>query len=145
MTESSKSELILIEATPTQAVEKNRARNSAPNPEKAAKAAIKRCCDAYNRAYKATMEKCRLNPGEDGLPPDQAEMIDSAYASHIGSIAYRDAMPFLTGIDGIRDFVACVAYGIVNETIQPKKFKPLLYAAQVALSVFNSTPRPEKQ
>lgn len=49
-------------------------------------------------------------------------------------VAYRASMPPLTSTAKIRDFVACVAHGILIEAIDSKQATKLLYAAQVALS-----------
>lgn len=41
-------------------------------------------------------------------------------------------MPPLSGRQSIRDFTACVGYGMVNEIIRGDEGTKLLYAAQVA-------------
>jgi hypothetical protein len=46
--------------------------------------------------------------------------------------AFREAMPPLTGRRNIRDFVACVGYGMLIGAIHLNEGTKLLYAAQVA-------------
>jgi hypothetical protein len=43
-------------------------------------------------------------------------------------------MPSLTGEQNIRDFIACVAHGILLQAIEEKNGGKLLYAAQIAYS-----------
>lgn len=47
---------------------------------------------------------------------------------------FRKAMPSLSGIENIQDFIACVADGMVFEVISSLEAPRLLYAAQVAVS-----------
>ena len=60
---------------------------------------------------------------------------ESSYSagSRAGS-AYRNAMPPLDGHNNIRDFIACVAQGVLLGAIEYRQSSKLLYAAQVALS-----------
>ena len=48
--------------------------------------------------------------------------------------AYRNAMPALSGEEGIRDFVACAAHGLLIGAIREERATKLLYAAQVAIT-----------
>ena len=90
----------------------------APEPSNPAvqNPAIKHCCDAWHRMYRATLAKGR--PG--------------VLARFWAERAYKKALPPLTGVANIRDFAACVAHGILIEAIQPAEGARLLYAAQVA-------------
>jgi biopolymer transport protein ExbB len=54
-----------------------------------------------------------------------------------GAKAYRNAMPPLLGAENIRDFIACVAHGMLIGVIENKDATKLLYAAQVAFSAQN--------
>jgi hypothetical protein len=47
-------------------------------------------------------------------------------------------MPQLSGQESIRDFIACVAYGMLIKTIAGPDGARLLYAAQVANSTVRS-------
>ncbi len=81
--------------------------------------AVARCCDAWARAHQAAA---------------------SSGKSHIGirtdaDQAYCRAMPPLSGLDNISDFIACVTYGIVIGAILGPTATRLLYAAQVAGSI----------
>ena len=86
--------------------------------EPAANPAIARCCDAFNRTYKVNIA---INQTK-------------AAATECAATAFREAMPPLVGQDNIRDFIACVAQGILLGAIDSSKSSKLLYAAQVALS-----------
>lgn len=89
-----------------------------------AKAALRRCCAAWQRAHDAN-----LRTG-DFIAAKQA------------SAAYCKAMPVLEGEDGLRDFVACAAHGIVIGAIPEKKGGQLFYAAQIALAALRSRRKP---
>jgi hypothetical protein len=79
--------------------------------------AVARCCDAYTTAFMAA------------FADDPEDEFDAR--SH-GKDAYRKALPPLSGNRNIRDFIACVAYGILIEAIDDSRGTRLLYAAQVA-------------
>ncbi len=89
---------------------------------KQARAAIKRCCAAWQRAYDAYMGRSK------------GSSTDSIFAAHNAHPAYCKAMPPLAGYENIRDFLACAAHGILIEAIPEKRANQLLYAAQVALA-----------
>jgi len=76
------------------------------------KAALKRCCAAWQRAF---------NAFEEGA---LGESIDHIFAAKDAGKAYCNAMPLLTGYEGVRDFIAC--------------------AAQAALSILQFEPKPPK-
>jgi hypothetical protein len=52
--------------------------------------------------------------------------------------AYRAALPPLTSRDNCRDFIACVAHGILLGAIPESSAGKLLYAAQVALGAVSA-------
>ena len=93
-----------------------RSRASSPKP------AIRRCCNAWKRAFDAYMAKRK---------PDSCSEI---FAAGPASVAYCNAMPVLSGFDGIRDFIACVAHGVLIGAIKENRAGQLIYAAQVALA-----------
>jgi hypothetical protein len=78
--------------------------------------AVVRCCEAYAIAYGAAkkLDKSNYTTTEEARK------------------AFRAAMPFLTGSENIRDFIACVAHGMLIEAIEGPAGARLLYAAQVA-------------
>jgi hypothetical protein len=96
------------------------------------RAAIKRCCAAWQRAYDEAIE------GTDR--GGNATVI----AAHEAGPAYCKAMPPLAGAESIRDFIACVAHGILIDAIPQRRANQLLYAAQVALASLNREPKPRK-
>jgi hypothetical protein len=100
-----------------------------PNASKA----IKRCCAAWQRAYNAKMK----DPANTICPE-----FDAAEAARN---AYRGAMPVLAGYDGIRDFVACAAHGILIGAIPNENSSQLLYAAQVAISTLLREPKSRRK
>ena len=78
--------------------------------------AVARCCEAWQRAFQDVMSKT----DNERDARDWAEK------------AYRNAMPALSGEEGIRDFVACAAHGLLIGAIKEERATKLLYAAQVA-------------
>ncbi len=88
------------------------------------------CCDdAWQRAYKAALasEKHRV-----------AALMDA-------NQAYCRAMPPLSGAQNIRDFIACVAHGMLINVIHEKSAPKLLYAAQMAHNTLpKRTPRAKR-
>jgi hypothetical protein len=54
-------------------------------------------------------------------------------AAEDASKAYRNALPLLSGSDGISDFIAWVARGVLIDSITPQMSTQLLPAAQVAI------------
>jgi len=107
------------------------AASASPKPAPAArpagtKAAIRRCDAAWRRAFKSCMEDH-----------------DNEYtAATQASEAFRNAMPLLDGYDGVRNFIACVAHGILIDAIPRDKGGQLLYAAQVAMAVIQRDQKP---
>jgi hypothetical protein len=79
--------------------------------------AIARCARAWEVAYRTQLEQ---KAGE----PD---------ALRKAGEAYRAALPPLSSRDNCRDFIACVAHGILLGSIDGKSSGKLLYAVQVAL------------
>jgi hypothetical protein len=86
--------------------------------------AIARCMNAMHRAYR------------EGLSSGKSK----CSASMDGDAAYRSAMPRLSGQENIRDFIACVAQGMLIKTIEESSATKLLYAAQVALATLRNQP-----
>jgi hypothetical protein len=95
-------------------------------PHTTIRSALRRCRAAWLRAYSHYMKN---SDGDD---------VDKIYAIKDAARAYCFAMPLLAGPDGIRDFIACTAYGIAIGAIPAERGGQLLYAAQVAL---NALPR----
>jgi len=100
--------------------------------DRKSRAAIKRCCAAWQRAYEAKVAQ------------GQGSSSQKIVAAFLAGPAFRKAMPPLAGYDNIRDFIACTAYGILIEAIPEKRANQLLYAAQVALSTLHHGPKPQK-
>jgi hypothetical protein len=62
---------------------------------------------------------------------------------HLGRIAYCAALPKLSGVGNIRDFIACISFAMAVEIIPSNEGTRLLYAAQVAHTAL--TKRPKKR
>lgn len=91
--------------------------------------AVVRCNDAWERTYKAALASEK---------PRVVALIDA-------SQAYCRAMPPLSGAQNIRDFIACVANGILINVILDKSAGNLLYAAQMAHNMLlKRTPRAKR-
>jgi hypothetical protein len=84
--------------------------------------AVARCCEAFQLAYDADFKKRK----HDFL------------ARQVAGQAYRNLMPPLSDKESIRDFVACVAHGLLIKAIEDNSVGKLIYAAQVALSAASS-------
>ncbi|MGA8728829.1 MAG: hypothetical protein WB608_08775 [Terracidiphilus sp.] len=86
--------------------------------------AVARCNDAWERTYKASLavEKHRVA------------------ALMVANRAYCRAMPPLSGAQNIRDFIACVADGMLINVIHEKSASKLLYAAQMAHNTLPKRP-----
>ena len=124
MTPNPTSELALVEAIPLPVID--------PNP-KQARTAVKRCIAAWQRAYDAYMETAK-----------RGNSMAEVFAAHKAGPAYCQALPTLAGYENIRDFIACVAHGILIEAIPQNRANQLLYAAQVALAALHHEPKPRK-
>lgn len=100
--------------------EQNQSPNAvSPAPvELAGQPIVDRCKDVWDATFRREMARTR----------------DSIGARVTANEAYRAAMPPLTGADNIRDFIACVAQGVLLRTIRECDAPRLLYAAQVAIS-----------
>ena len=92
--------------------------NELLNPTSQTCPAVTRCCDAWNSAFKS--EKSRRDPYGSELD--------------LARVAFRRAMPPLIGYENIRDFIACVAQGVLLGAISESQSTRLLYAVQVAQS-----------
>jgi hypothetical protein len=84
--------------------------------------AVARCCEAWQLAYDAELKKGKHD----------------CLAREAAGGAYRNAMPPLSDTESIRDFVACVAHGLLIKAIEDNSVGKLIYAAQVALSAASS-------
>ncbi len=98
--------------------------------------ALKRCRAAWQRAFDASVTARRNRKQDEFMLTDDA--------AKDACKAYRNAMPVLSGYEGIRDFIACAAYGILIDAINPQMSGQLLYAAQVALGTLPHQPKPPK-
>ncbi len=130
MSKISTTDLALVEAISYIAPSTTLSPGPGSNPT-SAKAALKRCCAAWQHAFKTYMDDA-----------DPENSMEDVWAAKDAAKAYRNAMPVLAGREGVRDFIACAAHGILIGAIPPEKSGQLLYAAQVALNVLQFEPKP---
>ena len=78
--------------------------------------AVARCCKAWKRIFRAEFEESEY------------------FGRSMAAEAYRAALPPLTSRENCRDFIACVAQGMLLGAIAEKDGGKLLYAVQIALS-----------
>ncbi|WP_263352305.1 hypothetical protein [Acidicapsa acidisoli] len=88
----------------------------------AANPAVARCSQAYTTAHSSAAKQ-----GENKWDSERA-----------AKIAYRNAMPPLSGPKNIRDFIACVAHAMLIDAINGSDAARLLYAAQIASAAHSS-------
>ena len=86
------------------------------NAECAPNRAVVRCCRAVEEVYQEVLKET----GND------------MKAQLLSRDAYAAAMPTLSSPESVRDFIACVAHGLLFGLLQETKAARLLYAAQVA-------------
>ncbi len=72
------------------------------------------------QVYQQTYEDARL------------EGANTIQAQDTAARKYRAAMPAPSGREGIRDFIACIAYGVLIGAVSTRESTALLYAAQIA-------------
>ena len=94
-------------------------------------AALRKCRAAWQRAFNASLRSCEGEP----------DSIDRSLAAKEAGNAYCGAMPLLAGPDGIRDFIACAAHGILIGAIPSDRSGQVLYAAQISLSALSAIPK----
>lgn len=93
------------------------------------------CCQ---QAWQRTFDLAKISPDDDRFFD---ECNDNYFARAQAARAFLGALPPLAGHENIRDFIACVAYGVVTGTIMQSDAKDLLYAAQVALTCLRLQPK----
>ncbi len=89
--------------------------------------AVAHCCAAFDTARRVAVAR-------------KADRFD---AREEAREAFREAMPALDGVQNVRDFIACVAYGMLIEAISGSDGARLLYAAQVAQTALRTPPGPQ--
>lgn len=110
------STFLAVTETPVQSKEPT------PNP------AVQHCCQARLAAID------RAN----------AANLDRYKVEKISEEAYIRAMPNFLDYESIRDFIACVTYGMIIGAIHPIAAPKYFYAAQVATGALRSAPKGPK-
>jgi hypothetical protein len=93
--------------------------------------AVTRCSQARENAYRAVLST---------REKDESEYRRVDRAEKTAAKAYREAMPPLSGSENIRNFIACVAQGLLLKVFIAPESTQLLYAAQVANSAASKRP-----
>jgi hypothetical protein len=91
-------------------------------------AAVAHCCEVWELTRRQA-----LNAGNS--------TVVARVAAHK---AFQKSLPPLTGLENIRNFIACVAHGILIGAILGSDGARLLYAAQVAKGAAHSAAKPQK-
>jgi len=89
------------------------------NPVSTQNPAIANCLAAFRRAYQNAIDR-------------KADGYDARNKAKLG---FREALPPLIGRDNIRNFIACVTYGMAVDLISNGDSARLLQAARTAASV----------
>ena len=98
-------------------------------PDRLSNPAVALCTRAWKKAFRA------------GTRNGQLEV----YGRQDAAVAFRENMPPLSTVQNCRDFIACVAQGMLLDAIDEKRGGKLLYAAQVAMGILKNaedSPRP---
>ena len=82
-------------------------------------------------------EQCFIDASKQAMDEKNSETLIRL----AGKLAYCSAMPMLSGADNIRDFIACVSYGMSLGIIPGPEATRLLYAAQVAHTAHRKRPK----
>ncbi len=106
--------------------------------------------ETANTLSTSAMDPAEANPGDARCRAAAQAVYDKLIANHrtrheaqgASRKAYQRALPPLDTPANLRDFVACIAYGITHEMFYPDDSARLLYAAQIARNVQPPTPRP---
>jgi hypothetical protein len=87
--------------------------------------ALNRCKDEWSSAYELAKSRGQT----------------AGRALRMAAVSYKLAMPRMDSLPGIKAAIACIAQGIALEVFDGRDGSQLLYAAQVALTVFNQKRR----
>jgi hypothetical protein len=99
--------------------------------------------NAFQQVMEVRSASRRLDPaGAATSNPAVARCCKAFAANAAAEYAYRNAMPPLAGAQNIRDFIACVAHGMLTGAILAADGTRFLYAAQVAYSTVETRQRP---
>lgn len=117
----------------------NKAESESPYPENdhLDNEALERCVNAWRRNF----ELASINPRDENLHRTGGAE-ENLFAIEQGAEAYRNAMPLLAGYENIRDFIACVAYGMLKNIFCPEESRDLLAAAKIAMALLKKQPTP---
>jgi hypothetical protein len=99
--------------------------------------ALERCIKAWNRNH----DLASINPKHESLSQFDEEDEDEIFARVQGAHAFREALPTLAGFENIRDFIACVTYGLLRDILPQEESRELLGAAKIAMALLRAQAR----
>jgi hypothetical protein len=113
----------LMEAPPQPTNSANSANSASSRPHCASRArrAIEHCVAAWSNAYSQAVE--------NNLPEDKA--------LRMAAVAYKLQIPKMDTFASTKYAFACVTHGIALEVFEGNQASQLLYAAQVATTLYN--------
>jgi hypothetical protein len=93
--------------------------------------------------HNPAVERCYL-ACKRSLESSQKKGLNDYDAKVYANVAFRNAMPHLFGYENIRDFIACITYGMLSDIIDSIEGPKFLYAAQVATGALRHEPKAPK-
>jgi len=90
--------------------------------------------------HNPAVQRCYL-ARKRSLEASQKKGLGDYVAKVNANVAFRNAMPDLSGYENIRDFIACVTYGMLFDIIDSVEGPKFLYAAQVAIGALRHEPK----
>lgn len=139
-----------------------------PTPATAPEEAVLLCTNAWKRAYdlafidaerqnsdrekeqeerQALQEQNGDNPDDDYEEEDDDDEDDidpERFARQQAAIAFRDAIPPLSGYENTCGFIASVTYAMLHDIFSYPECQNLLAASKVALAALRVQPRPPR-
>jgi hypothetical protein len=113
------------------------AENLQPQPVNPRNPALERCIKAWNRTYNLAS----INPKDESLNYLDEGDQDEVFAREQGANGFREALPMLTGYENIRDFIACVTYGMLTMILSQDESRELFGAAKIAMALLRAQAR----
>lgn len=91
----------------------------------------------FTPARNSAVELCR-QAYDRAIEESKARNLDDFDTDEEACNAFREALPHLVTAIGIRDFIACVTYGMLIRVFDHATCTKLLYAAQVAVGALRN-------
>jgi hypothetical protein len=111
--------------------------NPNPKADNPKNPALERCIKAWNRTY----DLASINPKHESLDHFEENDVDELFARQQGANAFRSALPIIAGYENIRDFIACVTYGMLMDILPREECRELFEAAKIAMALLRAQAR----